>query len=480
MRIMKKTGRRLLFVMAFCAVAGCKADTGVMNGDAGSEAASLAVLDWQSQYELGIRFLNEGNYEEAILAFTAAIEIEPNRAAPYLARGDAYAAQEDGLESGAADYGRAVTLLSGWYGGGQWREADGMLPETMTYEEAVSRAVKLYEQLAGTLAEAGGYEAAIEAVKKAGELLTDCVVAEEDDGPGGGPGISPELWEQLYGEISGLLETYETLAGAGELNAYKATVFEQRENYRAYDTLSAQEQAWIDRLIGIAQAGNVAALEAELPGPDTGGVSGGFTIYTSRDSYRVFVNGHYTEHLASQSFPGEPWPYDEDPLDKGAFIQVEVREENGAAYACMYSRGEGYAGGSSSDEEGWVMYTGTRIAELYTSGSCKDWQWEGAFTATLMESQDAYEGSEFNHKSVATETETGTMAAGVREGSFTKDMVFEYTSPSYEDTSRQSETFSCHGGVYTQLGYEMFRGALMLDRPAEDLEDMYWREQIFW
>ena len=35
------------------------------------------ALDWQTQYDLGVRYLSEGNYEEAILAFEAAIEIDP-------------------------------------------------------------------------------------------------------------------------------------------------------------------------------------------------------------------------------------------------------------------------------------------------------------------------------------------------------------------------------------------------------------------
>ena len=45
---------------------------------------------WQEQYDLGVRYLSEGNYEEAIIAFTAAIEIDPNRAEAYVGRGDAY------------------------------------------------------------------------------------------------------------------------------------------------------------------------------------------------------------------------------------------------------------------------------------------------------------------------------------------------------------------------------------------------------
>ena len=35
---------------------------------------------WQEQYDLGQKYLTDGNYEEAILAFTAAIEIDPKRA----------------------------------------------------------------------------------------------------------------------------------------------------------------------------------------------------------------------------------------------------------------------------------------------------------------------------------------------------------------------------------------------------------------
>lgn len=37
------------------------------------------VPTWQEQYDLGVRYLEEGNYEEAIIAFTAAIEIDPKK-----------------------------------------------------------------------------------------------------------------------------------------------------------------------------------------------------------------------------------------------------------------------------------------------------------------------------------------------------------------------------------------------------------------
>lgn len=45
---------------------------------------------WQAKYDLGVRYLSEGNYEEAILAFTAAIEIDPKRPEAYKQLAEVY------------------------------------------------------------------------------------------------------------------------------------------------------------------------------------------------------------------------------------------------------------------------------------------------------------------------------------------------------------------------------------------------------
>lgn len=61
----------------------------------GCEAGQNAASTWQEQYDLGMRYLSEGNYEEAIIAFTAAIEIDPKRAEAYSGMADVYEAQGD-------------------------------------------------------------------------------------------------------------------------------------------------------------------------------------------------------------------------------------------------------------------------------------------------------------------------------------------------------------------------------------------------
>ena len=54
-----------------------------------------SVITWQEQYDIGLRYLTEEKYEEAILAFTAAIGIDPKKAETYEAISKAYIAIGD-------------------------------------------------------------------------------------------------------------------------------------------------------------------------------------------------------------------------------------------------------------------------------------------------------------------------------------------------------------------------------------------------
>lgn len=76
-------------------------------------ACSPKAPTWQEQYDLGVRYLSEGNYEEAIIAFTAAIEIDPKRAEAYVGCGDTYVASGDteaNLAAAQTDYEMAIEL----------------------------------------------------------------------------------------------------------------------------------------------------------------------------------------------------------------------------------------------------------------------------------------------------------------------------------------------------------------------------------
>ena len=74
---------------------------------------------WQKQYDLGEQYLLDGDYEQAIVAFSEAIEIDANRAEAYLARAEAYLASDTSYvsETNVSDTetsGGEAVILSDW------------------------------------------------------------------------------------------------------------------------------------------------------------------------------------------------------------------------------------------------------------------------------------------------------------------------------------------------------------------------------
>ena len=82
---MKKLFCTLLAALLLLTLAACQKAPAAESAD---EAPG-----WQTKYDLGVRYLSEGNYEEAILAFEAAIEIDPKQEAVYLKYAEAYVRQ---------------------------------------------------------------------------------------------------------------------------------------------------------------------------------------------------------------------------------------------------------------------------------------------------------------------------------------------------------------------------------------------------
>ena len=72
-----------------------------------SACGQSVEAQWQEQYDLGVRYLSESNYEEAIIAFTAAIEIDSRQVAAYEQL--SYAYQEIG------DLDRSIEVLQTGY-----------------------------------------------------------------------------------------------------------------------------------------------------------------------------------------------------------------------------------------------------------------------------------------------------------------------------------------------------------------------------
>ncbi|MFR5933169.1 MAG: tetratricopeptide repeat protein [Oscillospiraceae bacterium] len=95
--------KRAYFMIYLCLLALCLS---------GCSCAKRTEERWNEQYDVGMQYLLEGDYQEAILAFTATIEIDPMRPESYLERAAAYLELGDdaSIEAAVADYQKAVEL----------------------------------------------------------------------------------------------------------------------------------------------------------------------------------------------------------------------------------------------------------------------------------------------------------------------------------------------------------------------------------
>ena len=104
-------------------------------------ASGDAKRSWQEKYDLGVRYLSNGNYEEAVIAFTAAIKIDPRNPELYIGRAEAYMGLGN-IASARADYETALeiddTLVDAWLG----------LAETYVAEGDIEKALEILQDAA--------------------------------------------------------------------------------------------------------------------------------------------------------------------------------------------------------------------------------------------------------------------------------------------------------------------------------------------
>lgn len=113
------------------------------------------TTQWQEEYELGVRYLSEGNYEEAVISFSAAIEIDPLLVDGYLMLSEAH------IEMGNAEQA-AETLFLGWQNCpddtqliidrleqiGYYINEDG---ELISFQELETSAISAYREIQDTI-----------------------------------------------------------------------------------------------------------------------------------------------------------------------------------------------------------------------------------------------------------------------------------------------------------------------------------------
>ena len=78
MRTIKLSTTAISLLLAVLLIAAC------------GRAQDSAGPSWREQYDLGMRYLSQGNYQEAVIAFQAAIDIDPRSADAHVGLGQAY------------------------------------------------------------------------------------------------------------------------------------------------------------------------------------------------------------------------------------------------------------------------------------------------------------------------------------------------------------------------------------------------------
>ena len=201
------------------------------------------TLDWQEQYDLGIRLLNEGKYEEAILAFTAAIDIAPRQAALYVARGDAYLAWANALQNEAAAAGEEAD-------GGSVQTLDGTTVKEL-YENALEDYREAVDLIESGEAEDGSDELLQEAQEKLEQTEELLGGAPNETGEGAGEDGSAD-GEADGEEAVGGTEEPQTRRPTGYLLTWVYGEEEQSGGQRQY---VYDEQGRFSQEIQIAEDG---------------------------------------------------------------------------------------------------------------------------------------------------------------------------------------------------------------------------------
>lgn len=193
---------------------------------------------WQEQYDLGVRYLAEGNYEEAIIAFTAAIEIDSKHPGAFIGRGDSYIGSgetEENLAAALADYEEAIaldeTLTDAWLGladvyirQGDYDKALEVLREALEKTgNDQSIAEKLEEMESGSFSDSAGHVRRMNSYDGDGNLIWYHTYTYNEQGQEAsvtsfdGSGNQTGHVDKAYTEDGASLVEYWFVADTGEI-----------------------------------------------------------------------------------------------------------------------------------------------------------------------------------------------------------------------------------------------------------------------
>ena len=271
---------------------------------------------------MGIRYLSEGNYEEAIIAFTAAIEIDPKRAEAYIGRGDAYVGSgetEDNLAAALADYETAIeldkTCAEAYLGladvyirQGEYDYALEVLQEASLHIDSQEIADKIVELKSGLIKDSSDRIRRQNYYTPEGVLESYYTIDYEP--------FSEQVWYSADGAVE-LREVFDEETGTntvydadGSVNNRIVYSFDEQGNTIGYTQFGPEGEVWGSRVYTFDESGNRTGF-VDLR--EDGTVSQSQGTYTDEDGnqYTAFFdeNGDLREYYIPT--------YDEDGEETG-------------------------------------------------------------------------------------------------------------------------------------------------------------------
>ena len=189
----------------------------------------IGVIRHKSPYEhqlsLAYKYLEEGNYQEAIIAFTKAIEIDPNKTEAYLGRAESYIKNSDDNDSltlALKDYEKVIEL--------EETNAEGYLGAADVYIRQ------------------GEYDKALEILKLGLEKTNnDKRIAEKisELESGNIKDSSGRIMRSTSYDPSGKVTSYREYSYEGSV--IKSSYFDENGKLTAYDVTTKNEKGLSDR-----------------------------------------------------------------------------------------------------------------------------------------------------------------------------------------------------------------------------------------
>lgn len=321
-------------------------------------AACQKQPTWQEQYDLGMRYLSESNYEEAILAFTAAIEIDPNNADTYFKLTESYMAIDKPKEASQVLFqGYRMTVNN-------TSTSDLTLCDIglhhfaeQDYDKAIlvfTVAIAVEPTQADTYYYLGSVYAAIGDVEACNRVFLEGFQATGDHR------MNPNIYS----------------VGGYEWERYNENIpLNKRATYIDFNLFSSKEQALISQFIELLVLGEKEKLQDALI------LENGFPYQfcTETDKYKVSVVIAKSNPIAI-GFGNDGrnnkigWEEDEASPSTQLILYIEIRPENGQGFRYLYTE---------NFEEGDSYFHST---EYYRTIDCQDWQYNGEWTGSINDS----------------------------------------------------------------------------------------------